>query len=128
MSLSRITSYNVCYTKLLRKNISPTELRELKFINERVLNVKKLRSESSREATRKLADFPTLFGEVRQPKSNYILIPRHSSENRKYIPFGFFTPEFIASDSCLSIDKASLFDFGILQSEMHMIWVRNNFV
>lgn len=107
------------------ENISPTELRELKFINERVLNVKKLRSESSREATRKLADFPTLFGEVRQPKSNYILIPRHSSENRKYIPFGFFTPEFIASDSCLSIDKASLFDFGILQSEMHMIWVKN---
>lgn len=107
------------------EDISPTELRELKFINERVLNVKKLRSESSREATRKLADFPTLFGEVRQPKSNYILIPRHSSENRKYIPFGFFTPEFIASDSCLSIDKASLFDFGILQSEMHMIWVKN---
>lgn len=107
------------------ENISPTELRELKYINERVLNVKKLRSESSREATRKLADFPTLFGEVRQPKSNYILIPRHSSESRKYIPFGFFTPEFIASDSCLSIDKASLFDFGILQSEMHMIWVKN---
>lgn len=107
------------------ENISPTELRELKFINERVLNVKKLRSESSREATRKLADFPTLFGEVRQPKSNYILIPRHSSESRKYIPFGFFTPEFIASDSCLSIDKATFFDFGILQSEMHMIWVKN---
>jgi len=64
-----------------------------------------------------------LFGEIRQPNFKYILIPRHSSEVRKYIPMGFFRPHFIASDSCLTIDKATLFHLGVLQSQMHMAWV-----
>ncbi|MCC6817534.1 MAG: class I SAM-dependent DNA methyltransferase, partial [Bacteroidia bacterium] len=64
-------------------------------------------------------------GEIRQPESDFILIPRHSSENRKYIPFGFFTKNFIVSDSCFAIPKTTLFHFGILSSEMHMAWVRS---
>lgn len=105
------------------KDAEPSELRELKEVTKRIAAVKKLREESSRETTKKLASFPSLFGEIRQPIFKYILIPRHSSETRNYIPMGFFRPNFIASDSCLTIDKASLFHFGILQSQMHMAWV-----
>ncbi len=107
------------------KNINPTELREAKFVTERVENVRKLRAESNRQATQKLAAFPTLFGEDRQPESDYVLIPRHSSENRKYIPMGFFDENSIASDSCLFIEGAKLYHFGILMSSIHMAWVKN---
>ncbi|EOR93877.1 Type II restriction enzyme, methylase subunit YeeA [Arcticibacter svalbardensis MN12-7] len=106
-------------------DIDPNKLQELKEIEKRVKKVKNIRSESTRVTTQKLADYPQLFGEIRQPKSNYILIPRHSSENRKYIPLGFLTPDFIVSDSCLSIDNASIYHFGILHSEMHMAWVKS---
>jgi hypothetical protein len=67
---------------------------------------------------------PSLFTENRQPNSDFILIPRHSSENRKYIPFGYFQPYFIVADSCNSIPNASLFYFGVLMSDMHNIWVK----
>ncbi len=107
------------------KNANPTELKEAKLVTERVENVRKLRAESTRQATQKLADFPTLFGEDRQPKGDYVLIPRHSSENRKYIPIGFFDENSIASDSCLFIENAKLYHFGILMSSIHMAWVRN---
>jgi hypothetical protein len=76
------------------------------------------------EATKKLALFPTLFGEIRQPQSDFILIPRHSSENRKYIPFGYFSHDYIVGDTCLSIQNSTLFHFGVVQSLMHFIWVK----
>ncbi len=104
--------------------IQPNELKSLTAVYKRVQAVKKHRTDSERAATKKLAATPYLFGEIRQPKSNYVLIPRHSSESRKYIPFGFFTSNNIASDSCLAIDKATLYQFGILTSLMHMTWVR----
>lgn len=106
------------------KDVNPKDLKDAKLVTERVENVRKLRSESNREATKKLAAFPTLFGEDRQPNSEYVLIPRHSSENRKYIPMGFFDENSIASDSCLFIKNASLYHFGILHSSIHMAWVR----
>jgi len=93
-------------------------------IKKRVENVRNARASSSREATRKLAAFPTLFGEIRQPNSDFILIPRVSSENRKYIPMGFFDKNYIVGDTCLSIPNATIFHFGILNSEMHMTWVK----
>jgi hypothetical protein len=64
-----------------------------------------------------------LFAEDRQPNNEYVLIPRHSSENRKYIPMGFFDENSIASDSCLFIQNASLYHFGILHFAIHMAWV-----
>ncbi|MBP9885774.1 MAG: class I SAM-dependent DNA methyltransferase [Leptospiraceae bacterium] len=106
-------------------DIKPNELRELPEIGKRIQLVKDLRASSDRDATKKLASFPTLFGENRQPSTDYILIPRHSSENRKYIPMGFFDKTYIASDSCLFVANAELFHFGVLTSEMHMAWVRN---
>ncbi|ARI83616.1 class I SAM-dependent DNA methyltransferase [Microcystis aeruginosa] len=105
-------------------NIQPQELKKSKIIASRVEQVKLTREKSNRESTRKLSNFPTLFGENRQPKTSYILIPRHSSENRKYIPFGFFSPDYIASDSCLFVANADLYLFGILTSAMHMTWVK----
>jgi hypothetical protein len=107
------------------KNVNPTELKEAKLVTERVENVRKIRAQSTRIATQKLATFPTLFGEDRQPNSDYVLIPRHSSENRKYIPMGFFDENSIASDSCLFIEGAKLYLFGILMSSIHMTWVKN---
>lgn len=105
--------------------IKPEELHKLPNVFSRVKAVKEFREKSTREATRKLAAFPSLFGENRQPETEFILVPRHSSETRKYIPLGFFDPTFIASDSCLFISNATTFHFGILSSEMHMTWVRH---
>ncbi|RLD79981.1 MAG: class I SAM-dependent DNA methyltransferase [Bacteroidetes bacterium] len=104
--------------------ITPSEIRKLKEVSKRVELVKEHRESSTREATKRLAQFPTLFGENRQPSTDYILIPRHSSENRKYIPFGFFSKDYIASDSCSVVTNAKLLDFGLMTSEMHMTWVK----
>jgi hypothetical protein len=106
------------------KNANPSELKDIKSVTERVEKVRMLRENSTRLATKKLAQFPTLFGEDRQPDKPYVLIPRHSSENRKYIPLGFFDADSIASDSCLFIAGASLYHFGVLMSTMHMSWTR----
>lgn len=105
------------------KDVSPSQIKGLKEITIRIEKVKNVRLNSSREATKKLAEFPTLFGEIRQPKNDFILIPRHSSEKRKYIPLGFFNKDFIVSDSCLAIDNATYYEFGVLHSQMHMVWV-----
>jgi hypothetical protein len=106
------------------KEIQPQELGRLPALQERVASVKSYRLASTRDATRKLAAFPTLFGEDRQPDRRYVLVPRHSSERRSYIPFGYFEPETIAGDSCLCIRDVAPFHFGILSSAMHMAWVR----
>lgn len=78
---------------------SPVELRKSKFIMERVNSVRKFRLESSKDATRRSADIPMLFQEIRHPDSEYIIVPRHSSESRRYIPFGFVSPEIIVNDA-----------------------------
>ncbi len=106
------------------KDINPSDLKKLSLVSDRVEKVKALRLASTRQATKKLADFPTLFGEDRQPNDDYVLIPRHSSENRRYIPMGFFNPDSIASDSCLFIKNAKLFHFGVLMSTMHTAWIK----
>ena len=72
-----------------------------------------------------MANTPTLFGEIRQPNSNYILIPRHTSELRTYIPFSYCKPTEIIGDSCIFLDNPDKYYFGILSSLMHMTWVKN---
>jgi len=104
---------------------NPSELKQCPNLMKRVENVKQFRLRSTKAATVKWAQMPTLFTENRQPVTNYVLIPRHSSENRKYIPFGFFTKDSIVADSCNSIPKATKYHFGILSSLMHMIWIEN---
>jgi len=105
------------------KDVSPHEFLASKLITERIKKVRVLREKSSRKATRILAEMPYRFGEIRHPESDYILIPSTSSENRKYIPMGFFTKNEIANNSCHIIPNGSLFHFGVLQSAMHMAWV-----
>ena len=104
--------------------IQPQQLKKMPHVWARVENVKKMRLASSKIPTQKWADFPTLFTENRQPISDYIIVPRHSSENRKYIPLGFLNCDSIVADSCNCIPNADLYLFGVLTSEMHMTWVR----
>lgn len=106
------------------EGVSPAEIKSLPLVLERVKKVKEYRGKSTRATTRELANYPTLFGEIRQPKTDYVLIPRVSSERRTYIPMAFFTQDSIVSDSCLAISNATLYHFGVLTSAMHMCWVK----
>ena len=105
-------------------DISPKELKKMRFVMERIKKVKEYRLNSKREATVKLADTPYLLGEIRQPKHNYLLFPRVSTSRRKYIPIGFMSKKIIAGDSCLIIENANLYYFGVLTSIMHMTWTK----
>nr|WP_298054549.1 DNA methyltransferase [uncultured Lachnoanaerobaculum sp.] len=103
---------------------SPSEWRKIPPIAEAVKNVQENRSSSKRESTKKLADIPYLFGENRQPEGAYLLVPRVSSENRRYIPMGFMDADDLASDAVQIVPDATLYDFGILTSNVHMAWMR----
>lgn len=102
----------------------PDELRKMPLVYQRVKAVREFRLNSKRGATFKLADKPTLFAEIRQPTGNYILVPRHSSERRRYIPMGYVSSEVICGDSNQMIPHADLFHFGVLTSVVHMNWMR----
>ena len=106
------------------ENADPSELNKMPLLVNRLENIRKFRANSTKKSVKKQASTPALFSEIRQPKDNYIIIPRHSSENRKYIPFGFFNSDIIASDSCIALPNATLFHFGVLTSSMHNAWVK----
>lgn len=106
------------------EDTNPNDFKKLPILLSKIDAVKKMRLSSTKKATQLLADTPTLFGEIRQPNNEYILIPLHSSENRKYIPIGFFDKSYIVANSCSCIPNADLFLFGILTSQMHMTWVK----
>ncbi|MBS1733433.1 MAG: class I SAM-dependent DNA methyltransferase [Bacteroidetes bacterium] len=102
----------------------PNEIREMPYVLEKIKKVKEMREQSVDEGARKLALRPSQFRDTKNPKS-FILIPSATSENRKYIPFGFFNENYIANNSCHMIPDGQLFHFGVITSEMHMIWVKN---
>ena len=103
---------------------NPSEINQLKKIRERVLAVKEWRNQSERMATKKLAETPTVFAEIRQPNTRFLAIPTLSSVRRRYIPIGFLEPEIIASNQLYIVPNADLFTFGVITSEMHMDWLR----
>jgi hypothetical protein len=105
--------------------ISPGELRNFTEIRERLENVRKMRISSPTPSVNKDADIPYLFTQIRQPHSDYIVIPETSSSNRKYIPISFLPCDVIASNSLQIINNSSLYLFGVLQSKQHDIWMRN---
>ena len=105
------------------QGVSPNIIRNIPSIAKAVSSVKEMREKSNREATRKLATVPMLFGEIRQPNSDYIIIPAHSSEKRKYIPIGFVNKDIICSNANLLMPNASLYHFGVLTSNIHNAWV-----
>ena len=106
------------------KDCPPDELRKMPLVYERVKNVREFRLQSKKAATRKLADKPTLFTEIRQPTTDYLLIPRVSSSSRRYIPIGYIDAKTIASDAVFVLPDADLFLFGVLTSSIHMAWMR----
>jgi hypothetical protein len=101
-----------------------TLIRENPGVRARVEAVREFRLASPKESTRRRANRPALFDQLRQPTNEYLLIPRHSSENRSYIPFGYFSPDVIIGDSCTAVPDAKPFHFGVLSSVMHMAWMR----
>ena len=103
---------------------SPALIQRVPFVRERVRMVRDFRVASTKAATRKWADYPTLFMENRQPTGDYILIPRHSSENRKYIPMGFLHATTICGDANIAVPNTTLYHFGVLMSNVHMAWMR----
>jgi len=107
------------------KDIQPGELRAMPQVLARVERVKAFRLASSAEPTRKSADAPTLFFYTSQPDTDYLIVPEVSSARRSYIPIGFMSKETICSNTNYLIPDASLFLFGMVQSEMHMVWMRN---
>ena len=106
------------------EEITPSELKTYSHILSHVRATKEFRLKSSKDATRKYAEFPTRFMELRQPKEQYILVPRHSSENRKYIPLGFMNPNDICGDANNMIPGGTLYHFGVLTSNVHMAWIK----
>lgn len=104
--------------------VSPNKISKIPPVYNAVQKVRISRLNSTRAGTKKQADTPHLFGEIRQPNTEYILIPRHSSANRRYIPMGYVSPDIICGDSNLLIPNATLFHFGVLTSDVHMAWVR----
>lgn len=104
-------------------DIEPKELRELPEVNRRVAAVKAHREASTRLTTRKLAAFPTLFGEIRQPNFEYLIVPCHSSENRAVIPMALMSADVIAGNANMLIPAGTEYHLGVLSSAMHMAWV-----
>ena len=103
--------------------VSPKDLRSMPKVLERVNLVKEMRLNSSAVGTRKLAERSHEFRETKNPNT-YLIIPRVSSENRRYIPIGFLDSSTIPTDSVTIIENATLYDFGILTSNVHMAWMR----
>ncbi len=99
-------------------------VRSSPILAERIKNVQRVRAASRRETTRELAKAPTLFGEIRQPNSRYIVVPEVSSERRPYVPMAFMTPNTIAGNLVKVVPRATNFHFGVLTSTMHMDWMR----
>ncbi len=102
----------------------PQTLRAMPEVLKRIDAVKAMRLASAKAPTREMANFPTLFAEIRQPKTNYLALPRVSSERRVYIPIAYASSDLIAGDKLQTIPNATLFEFGVITSSMHMAWMR----
>lgn len=104
-------------------NVEPGVIRKMPLVMERVENVRKTRLASPDKGARKLAETPTLFRETNNPKT-YIVIPNTSSKNREYIPLGFLDENTIPTNAVCIVPNATLFQFGVLTSSVHMMWMR----
>lgn len=102
----------------------PSEIKKCPFVKKRVESVRNFRAESKAAGTRKFSVTPTLFCQIAQPDSDYIIVPKTSSGRRRYIPLGFMSKDIIASDLAFLIPNAGLYEFGILMSNVHNSWMR----
>lgn len=106
------------------RGAAPSFMRASPILRKRIESVRSLRLASTAEATRRKADVPHLFFYISHPDAPYLLVPSTSSENRRYIPIGFMDGKTIASNLVLIVPNATLFNFGVLTSSVHMAWVR----
>ncbi|MBO4602905.1 MAG: N-6 DNA methylase [Salinivirgaceae bacterium] len=106
------------------KGVSPNEYAHIPTIIQRLEAVKQTRLKSPTASVRRDAETPMLFTQIRQPETDYMVIPRISSENRRYIPIGYMSKDVIANDKVMFIPEASLYLFGILISSVHNAWMR----
>ena len=103
---------------------TPAELKAMPHCMERVKAVREYRLASPSAGTVKLADKPTRFHVENMPKGNYIVIPKVSSENRKYVPMGLMSPDMLCSDLVFIVPNATAYHLGVLTSNAHMAWMR----
>ena len=104
--------------------VSPSVIKNSPELQKRLKAVREMRRNSSAAPTREKADTPGLFFFISQPATEYLLVPSTSSENRRYIPIGFLTSDIIASNSTTIVPDATLYNFGIITSNVHMSWMR----
>mgnify|MGYP001623744593 CR=1 FL=1 len=109
---------------LYLKECPPHELRKMPECLKRINNVHNIRLNSSRSSTRKMADYPLSFATTNIPDKDYIVIPKVSSERRRYVPMGLLPPIILSSDLVFIIPDTSLYHLGILTSNAHMAWMR----
>lgn len=105
-------------------DVSPTSLRKCPKVLERVEKVREFRLKSKKKATRGKSETPMLFDENHECKSDYVAIPKVSSERRRYIPMELLKAEVIAGDKLFMMPNASVYEFGVLTSNIHMAWTR----
>ena len=105
------------------KDVSPTIIRKMKWVVKRIEQCRDDRLASPDKGRQKLADTPHLFRETLNPE-NYIIVPSTSSERRRYIPMGFLNADTIPTNAVLIIPDATLYHFGVLESNVHMAWMR----
>ena len=113
--------YRYC---LWLKGVNPSDYRKIQPIMERLQRVAEMRLKSPTASVRRDAETPMLFTQIRQPESDYLLVPRVSSERRRYIPMGYISSDVITNDGAQIIPDASLYLFGVLESNVHMAWMR----
>jgi len=107
------------------KGANPKELRSMPLVMQRIEKCKEMRNNSVAAAIRKFAETPTLFAQITQPEGKpYIIVPAHSSASRRYIPLGFVGPDVISSNAVFIIPDATVFQFGVLMSNVHNAWMR----
>jgi hypothetical protein len=116
---------NVARWCLWLHRVPPEKIKKIPCLLKRIEAVRNKRLSSTRKATRQLASTPYLFGEIRQPKVNYIALPAVSSETRKYVPIEILNPEIIAGNKVFTIPDSNLYYFGMLTANMHMTWMRH---
>ena len=103
---------------------NPSELKKCPMVMSRIQQVKEFRLASKAPSTRFFAETPTLFCQIAQPESDFIIVPKTSSGRRQYVPIGFATKDIIVSDLVFIIPNANIYEFGILSSCVHNSWVR----
>ena len=102
----------------------PADYADIPELTSRFEYVREYRLNSPVDRIQNTANKPYLFTQNRQPETNYLIIPRVSSENRRYIPVGFLPPTVIASDAAVLVNNATIYDFGLISSNVHNAWMR----